>query len=69
MKIGDSVVVRSGVKDPDLDFDIGGWQGRLSAIDGAEICVDWDSLTLEQMASEIISHCEQEGWVLEADES
>lgn len=62
MKKGDSVVVRSGVKDPDLDFDIGGWQGRLSAIDGAEIFVDWDSLTLEQMASEIIAHCEKEGW-------
>jgi len=33
MKAGDSVVVKSGTKDPDLEIDIGGWQGRIVEID------------------------------------
>ena len=33
-KIGNSVGVRQGVKEPDLDdFEIGGWQGRVVGID------------------------------------
>jgi len=31
-KVGDSVAVKSGIKDPDFSFDIGGWQGRVSEI-------------------------------------
>ncbi len=30
--IGESVVVKPGVTDPDTGRDIGGWQGRISAI-------------------------------------
>ena len=41
--IGDSVVVKKGVKDPDLGNHIAAWQGRISEIDGDLICIDWDS--------------------------
>ncbi len=38
--IGESVVVKPGVTDPDTSRDIGGWQGRIGAILGeAEILV------------------------------
>ena len=49
--IGESVVVKPGVTDPDTGRAIGGWQGRISAIlDGAEILtIRWDSLTLRSM--------------------
>ena len=34
LKIGDSVAVRLEVKEPDWEeFEIGGWQGRVSEID------------------------------------
>jgi len=33
LKIGDSAVVKSGVKDPDLGIDIEGWQGRVIEVD------------------------------------
>ena len=32
-KLGDSVVVKSGVKEPDDGTAIGGWQGRISELD------------------------------------
>jgi len=36
LKVGDSVRVKTGVLDPDLSLDIGGWQGRVQEVDGAE---------------------------------
>ena len=34
LKIGDSVVVKGGVKEPELEeFEIGGWQGSVVEID------------------------------------
>ena len=36
LKIGDSVIVKPNVKDPDLGIDIGGWQGRISEINADE---------------------------------
>lgn len=33
LKVGDSVIVKPGVKDPDTGGDIGGWQGRVSGFD------------------------------------
>ena len=60
--IGDSVVVKKGVKDPDLGNDIGTWQGRISEIDEDLICIDWDSITLQQMPASSIIHSEEEGW-------
>ena len=61
--IGESVVVKPGVTDPDTGRDIGGWQGRIGAIlDGAEILtIQWDSLTLKSMLPAHIAWCEEEG--------
>jgi hypothetical protein len=50
-KIGDSVVVKSGVKDPDLGIDIAGWQGRIAEIEkkDSSVGIAWDSMTLKNM--------------------
>jgi len=64
LKIGNSVIVKTGVLDPDLDIDIGGWQGRISEIDQENnlIAIDWDSITLKNIPDSIIKTCELEGW-------
>jgi hypothetical protein len=36
IKIGDSVRVKPGVKDPDYENDMSGWQGRITHIDTDE---------------------------------
>jgi hypothetical protein len=61
--IGESVVVKPGVTDPDTGHDIGGWQGRISAIlDEAEILtIQWDSLTLKRIPPAHIAWSEEEG--------
>jgi Calcium binding len=61
--IGESVVVKPGVTDPDTGRDIGGWQGRISAIlDEAEILtIQWDSLTLKSIPPANIAWSEEEG--------
>ncbi len=61
--IGESVVVKPGVTDPDTGHDIGGWQGRISAIlDEAEILtIQWDSLTLKSIPPAHIAWSEEEG--------
>jgi Calcium binding len=61
--IGESVVVKPGVTDPDTGRDIGGWQGRISAmLDGAEILtIRWDSLTLRSMPPALLAWSEEEG--------
>ncbi|MDD2475716.1 MAG: hypothetical protein PHI32_07380 [Dysgonamonadaceae bacterium] len=68
LKIGNSVVVRLGVKEPDLDdFDIGGWQGQVVDIDTKSdkvnilITIEWDSLSLRQMPSTYIEQSERDG--------
>ncbi|MFA5434029.1 MAG: calcium-binding protein [Candidatus Paceibacterota bacterium] len=68
MKLGDSVIVKQGVKEPDLEeFEIGGWQGRVvdidtkSDIDNILITIEWDSLTLKQIPSNYIEQSEREG--------
>ena len=62
-KVGDSVKVKEDIMCPDDDsVCIGGWQGRISAIedDGiVEIC--WDSITLKQLPHEYIKKSEGEG--------
>ncbi len=62
-KLGDSVVVKPDVIDPDLNVNIGGWQGRISEINQKDniVCIAWDSLTLQQMSSDLIDQCEEEG--------
>ena len=63
---GDSVRVKPGTDDPDLDLDIGGWQGRITDIrQGDEgillIDVQWDSITLKNMPDAAIEQCEKMG--------
>jgi hypothetical protein len=69
LKIGDCVVVREGVKEPDLEeFEIGGWQGRVLEIDtdsdkdNVLITIEWDSLTLFQIPSNYIEQSEIDGF-------
>ncbi|KAI9129505.1 calcium-binding protein [Acaryochloris sp. CCMEE 5410] len=63
-KIGDSVIVKPGTKDPDFSIEIGGWQGRVSdaPFDEEIIGIEWDSETLMNMPSSFIAKCEQQGW-------
>jgi hypothetical protein len=59
--IGDSVVVKSGVIDPDLDLEIGGWQGRVIEVDdGDSVFIRWDSITLQKMEMDLTIQCENE---------
>ncbi len=61
--IGESVVVKPGVTDPDTGRDIGGWQGRISAIldEGEIVTIQWDSLTLKSIPPAHIAWSEEEG--------
>jgi len=63
--IGDSVVVKLGVIDPDLGGDLSGWQGRITAIyedqDPVTVGIEWDSLTLKSIPEEHIAKSEEEG--------
>ena len=60
-RFGDSVVVNSGVVDPDLGIHIGGWQGRvMEADDGDTVFIRWDSITLQEMGLDIAIRCENE---------
>jgi hypothetical protein len=65
LKEGDSVLVKPGMKDPDTDTNISGWQGRISDIseDDGETIVSilWDSVTLKKMPRSMIEYCEDEG--------
>jgi hypothetical protein len=62
-QINDSVVVKAGVKDPDTDMDLGGWQGRVTKIEEENLlCINWDSLTLKNIPDSYITDCELEGF-------
>src|SRR5258708_12567681 len=68
--LGDCVVVKPGVTDPDTESEIGGWQGRISAVSAEEaeggpvvVSIEWDSLTLAAMPAELIDYWEEEGLV------
>jgi hypothetical protein len=68
IKTGDIVIVKQGVNEPDLEeFEIGGWQGRVIAIDtkfdkGNVLCtIEWDSITLGRIPSKYIEQSEREG--------
>ena len=65
-KIGDSVVVKAGVKYPDFGGDIGGWQGRVTEIKSYQpgkvtVTFQWDSLSLKRMPASAIQRCEEKG--------
>jgi hypothetical protein len=66
-KVGDVVSVKPDVEDPDLGINIEGWQGRISEIrrETNIIAVDWDSVTLKNMANSVIDKCEEEVFRLE----
>jgi len=63
--IGDSVIVKKGVIDPDYSDDIGGWQGRIYEIDDNAskplVSIEWDSLTLKNMPHQLIEKSEKDG--------
>ena len=60
--VGGSVVVKSGVLDPDFKIDISGWQGRIEEVDDEEetVFIRWDSITLQEMRLNLIIRCENE---------
>ena len=62
-QLGNSVIVKPNVQDPDLNINIGGWQGRISEVVEKDnvICILWDSLTLNQIPAKAIDQCEEEG--------
>jgi hypothetical protein len=65
LKIGDSVIVKPGTKDPDSSGDLGGWQGRITEFGEDEgrttVCIEWDSTTLKSMPRSTIEYSEREG--------
>ena len=67
LPIGESVVVKPGVTDPDYGYDLSGWQGRVIEnhyVDEQKnpcVTIAWDSLTLKQMPVEMIERCEEDG--------
>jgi Domain of unknown function (DUF6398)/Calcium binding len=59
-KVGDAVVVKAGVKDPDFDAKIGGWQGRSIDVyedDPPMLHIEWDSLTLKGQDGAYFERC------------
>jgi hypothetical protein len=61
-KIGDSVTVKTGVKDDDFDLDLSGWQGRIIEVtDDETVGIAWDSVTLRKLPSSYIEASEEEG--------
>lgn len=66
LAVGSSVAVRMDVADPDLGYDISGWQGWVVEIVDDEpygrlICVEWDSVTLRNMPVSFIREADVEG--------
>jgi ribosomal protein L24 len=62
IKLGDSVIVKQGLKDVDFGGSIAGWQGRVIEVTAeGYISVQWDSITLKQMPFSTIEKSEQKG--------
>ena len=61
-EIGESVVVKPNVADPDFGTDIGGWQGRVKEVDKDTVFIAWDSITLRGMGIELVIKCENENF-------
>src|SRR5438445_415727 len=63
-RVGDSVIVKPDVTDPDTGGDISSWQGRIVAIytdSIPQVEISWDSITLKNMPESVIAHCEEHG--------
>lgn len=66
LKVGDCIRVKPGIKDPSYGFDIGDWQGRVTAIETYQppqltIVFQWDSLSLKRMPASAIRRSEEDG--------
>jgi len=66
LAVGDCIVVKPGVKDPDSGTPIAGWQGRVTEIQSDPpgkmiVTFQWDSLSLKRMPASAIRRCEQKG--------
>lgn len=64
-KVGDSVVAKAGVNDPDYGGDISGWQGRITEImtdnkGVPTVMIAWDSLTLKRMPASFLKESARE---------
>jgi hypothetical protein len=64
--VGEPVIVKPGVTDPEFGDDLGGYVGRVIEIqiipaNPPLVTVLWDSLTLQQLPIKTIKRCEQEG--------
>jgi len=61
--IGDAVMVKPGVMDPDLGAEIGGWTGKIAEEPGQDnlVLISWDSVTLQNMPDSAIAQCEEQG--------
>ena len=69
IKIGDSVKVKKGIKDPDLNkYDMTDWQGRVQSFDKDNetgellFLIQWDSTTLKQLPDKFVTHYVVEGY-------
>jgi len=69
IKIGDSVKVKKGIKDPDLNkYDMTDWQGRVQSFDKDDetsellFLIQWDSITLKQLPDEFVTNSVVEGY-------
>ncbi|MCD4811208.1 hypothetical protein K8R14_01170 [bacterium] len=61
LHVGDSLVVKSGVLDPDFGIDISGWQGRIEEADDKKtVFIRWESITLHAMRLDMIIRCKNE---------
>ena len=66
LAVGDCVVVKPGVKDPDSGMDIAGWQGRVTEIQSYKpgkltVMFQWDSISLKRMPASAIRRYEEKG--------
>jgi len=66
LEVGDCIVVKPGIEDPNYGFDIGGWQGRITEIETYQpgqmtIMFQWDSLSLKRMPASAIRRSEENG--------
>ena len=63
LKVGDTVRVKKGTKDPDYGFDIGNWHGRIAEIDSQNSLglIELDSITLSEIPDEYFKKCEVDG--------
>ena len=66
LAVGDCIIVKPGVKDPDTGTPIAGWQGRVTEIKPYQpgkmlVTFQWDSLSLKSMPASAIRLCEEKG--------